>query len=53
MIGWLILLLRLAVTAVNGRRNLVLENLVLRHQLLVLDSTARSRLPLSVPAALG
>jgi len=52
MVGWLILLLRLALAAANSRRNLLLENLALRHQLLVLHRTARSRLPLSVSAAL-
>jgi len=41
MVGWLILLLRFAVAAFNGRRNLLLENLALRHQLLVLHRTAK------------
>ena len=45
MVGWLLLLLRFAVATVNGRRNLLLENLALRHQLLVLHRTVkRSRL---------
>ena len=41
MVGWLILLLRFAVAAFNGRRNLLLENLALHHQLLVLHRTAK------------
>ena len=53
MAGWLILLLRFAVATLNGRRNLLLENLALRHQLVVFESAARSRLPLSLPTALG
>jgi hypothetical protein len=36
MICWLILLLRLVLTGLKSRRNLLLENLALRHQLLVL-----------------
>ena len=48
MVGWLILLLRFAVAAVNGRRNLLLEDLALRHQLLVLHTSTSSRtLPLA------
>ena len=41
----MILLLRSALAAVNGRRNLLLENLALRHQLLVLHRTAKSVAP--------
>ena len=41
MVGWLILLLGFAVAAFKGRRNLLLENLALRHQLLVLHRTAK------------
>jgi len=37
MIRWLTLVLRLAVAGLKSRRNLVLENLALRHQLLVLS----------------
>ena len=36
MICWLIVLIRLVVAGLNTRRNLLLENLALRHQLLVL-----------------
>ena len=36
MICWLILLIRLVVAGLKSRRNLLLENLALRHQLLVL-----------------
>ncbi len=42
MIGWLTFLLRLAVTGLKSRRNLLLENLALRHQLLVLPSRLNS-----------
>jgi len=45
MVVWLILVLRLAVAALRSRRNLLLENLALRHQLLVLNrSSKRARL---------
>jgi len=37
MVVWLILILRLAVASLRSRRNLLLENLALRHQLLVLS----------------
>jgi len=40
MVGWLILLRRFAVAAFKGRRNLVLENLALRHRFLVLNRNA-------------
>ncbi len=38
---WLILLLRFTVAASNARCNLLLENLAVRHQLLVLHRTAK------------
>jgi len=41
MVHWLILLLRSAVAAPNARCNLLLENLAVRHQLLVLHRTAK------------
>ena len=41
MVAWLVLLLRLAVATLRRRRDLVLENLALRHQLLVLHRTAK------------
>jgi hypothetical protein len=45
MICWLILLLPLVLTGLKSRRNLLLENLALRHQLLVLRrSSNRPRL---------
>ena len=45
MICWLILLIRLVVAGLKSRRNLLLENLALRHQLLVLRrSSNRPRL---------
>ena len=45
MIHWLIVLIRLVVAALKSRRNLLLENLALRHQLLVLGrSSNRPRL---------
>ena len=45
MICWLILLLRLVLAGLKSRRNLLLENLALRHQLLVLRrSSNRPRL---------
>jgi hypothetical protein len=37
MIGWLTIVLRLAVVGLKSRRNVLLENLALRHQLLVLS----------------
>src|ERR1039457_6241674 len=37
MIVWLILILRLAAASLKSRRNLLLENLTLQHQLLVLS----------------
>ncbi len=45
MVGWLILFLRFAVAPFKGRWYLLLENLALRHQLLVLSrGSKRSRL---------
>jgi putative transposase len=45
MICWLIILLRLVLAGLKSRRNLLLENLALRHQLLVLcRSSNRPRL---------
>jgi putative transposase len=45
MIRWLIVLLRLALAGLKSRRNLLLENVALRHQLLVLRrSSNRPRL---------
>jgi len=45
MVLWLILVVRLVVTSLKSRRNLLLENLALRHQLLVLNrSPKRPRL---------
>jgi hypothetical protein len=45
MIHWLIVLIRLVLTGLKSRRNLLLENLALRHQLLVLRrSSNRPRL---------
>ena len=45
MICWVILLLRPVLTGLKSRRNLLLENLALRHQLLVLGrSSNRPRL---------
>jgi putative transposase len=45
MIVWLILLLRLTAASLKSRRNLLLENLALHHQLLVLNrGTKRPRL---------
>ncbi len=45
MICWLAFLLRLVVAGLKTRRNLLLENLALRHQLLVLRrSSNRPRL---------
>ena len=41
MVGWLILLLRFALAAFNSRRNSLLENLALCHELLVLRRTAK------------
>jgi len=41
MIVWLILILRLAGASLKSRRNLLLENLALRHQLVVLSRNAR------------
>jgi hypothetical protein len=41
MFGWPVLLLRFAVAALKGRRNQLLENLALCHQLLVLHRTAK------------
>ena len=41
MVAWLVLLFRLAVVTLRRRRDLVLENLALRHQLLVLHRTTR------------
>ena len=41
MAAWLVLLFRLAVATLQRRRDLVLENLALRHQLLVLHRTTR------------
>ena len=41
MVAWFMLLLRLAVATLQRRRDLVLENLALRHQLLVLHRTTR------------
>ena len=38
---WPLILFRLAATILKSRRNLLLENLALRHQLLVLGRTAR------------
>lgn len=40
MIRWLIVLLRLAEAGLKSRRNLLLENLVLRHQMLVLSRSS-------------
>ena len=37
MVRWLILILRLAAASLKSRRNLLLENLALRHQLLILS----------------
>jgi len=48
MIRWLKVVLRLAVAGLKSRRNLLLENLALRHQLLVL-SRASSRPRLTPP----
>lgn len=42
MVDWLVLLFRLAAATLRRRRDLVLENLALRHQLLVLYRTTRS-----------
>jgi len=41
MIRWLIVLIRLVVAELKSRRNLLLENLALRHQLLVLSRKSR------------
>jgi hypothetical protein len=41
MVGWLILLFRFAGAALKGRRNLLPENLALRHQLLVLNRNVK------------
>jgi len=41
MVRWLILVLRIAVTSLKSRQNLLLENLALRHQLLVLNRTSK------------
>ena len=41
MAAWPVLLFRLAVATLQRRRDLLLENLALRHQLLVLHRTAR------------
>jgi hypothetical protein len=44
MIRWLTFVLRLAAALLKSRRNLLLENLALRHQLVVLTRNAqRSR----------
>ena len=40
MVVWLVLILRLAAASSKSRGNLLLENLALRHQLLVLHRTA-------------
>ena len=48
MVRWLILILRLAAASLKSRRNLLLENLALRHQLLVL-SRGSKRLRLMPP----
>ena len=47
MVRWLILVLRVVVISLKSRRNLLLENLALRHQLLVLNRTSR-RPPLTL-----
>ena len=47
MIHWLIVLIRLVLTGLKSRRNLLLENLVLLHQLLVLRRS--SNLPRMTP----
>ena len=45
MISWLTLLLKVAFSGLKSRRNLLLENLTLRHQLLVFSrGTKRPRL---------
>ncbi|MBE7499579.1 MAG: hypothetical protein HS113_04580 [Verrucomicrobiales bacterium] len=41
MVAWFMLLFRLAVATLRRRRDLVFENLALRHQLLVLHRTAK------------
>ena len=41
MIVWLILVLRLAAASLRSRRNLLLENLALQHQLLVLSRASK------------
>jgi hypothetical protein len=41
MIRWLSVLLSLAAAGLKSRRNLLLENLTLRHQLLVLTRNSR------------
>jgi hypothetical protein len=41
MVAWFMLLLRLSVATLQRRRDLLLENLALRHQLLVLHRTTR------------
>ena len=39
MIAWLTMVVQVAFAGLNSRRNLLLENLALRHQLLVLSRT--------------
>ena len=41
MIAWLTMVVQVAFAGLNSRRNLLLENLALRHQLLVLSRTKR------------
>jgi len=53
MVGWLILLSRFAVAALKGRQSLLLENLTLRHQLLVLHRNAKRPRLTPLDRALG
>jgi len=55
IVHWLIVLIRLVVARLKSRRNLLLENLALRHQLLVLhrSSNPHGLLPSTEPCGRG